>query len=69
MEEGLDVTVDASSMSGFNSGAAFHPVRRSICGNPENGQTVLFVARSKTSGKIRMRETPADLYVTFQPCR
>jgi hypothetical protein len=64
----LDVTVDASSMFGFDSGAAFYPVRRSICGNPEPGQMVLFMAKSKTTGKIRMRETPADLYFTFQPC-
>lgn len=64
----LDVTVDASSMFGFNSGAAFYPVRRSICGAPEASQTVLFMAKSKTTGKIRMRETPADLYFTFQPC-
>lgn len=64
----LDVNVDASSMFGFDSGAAFYPVRRSICGAPENGQKVLFMAKSKTTGKIRMRETPADLYFTFQPC-
>ena len=64
----LDVTVDATSMFGFNSGAAFYPVRRSICGTPEQGQNVLFMARSKTTGKIRMREAPAHLYFTFQPC-
>lgn len=64
----LDENVDASSLFGFNSGAPFYPVRRSICGTPENGQTILFMAKSLTTGKIRMRQVPADLYFTFKPC-
>jgi hypothetical protein len=64
----LDENVDATSMFGFNSGAPFYPVRRSICGNPEIGQMVVFMAKSLTTGKIRMSRVPADIYFTFQPC-
>lgn len=65
----LDETVDPSSLFGFNSGAPVYPVARSICGNPANGQTVLIMAKSLTTGKIRMFQAPADIYFTFQPCR
>lgn len=64
----FDETVDPSSLFGFNSGAPFYPVPRRICGHPENGQTVVFMAKSLTTGSIRMRQVPADLYFTFQPC-
>jgi hypothetical protein len=64
----LDENVDSNSMFGFNSGAPFYPVRRSICGNPENGQTVVFMAKSLTTGRFVMRQVPADLYFTFKPC-
>jgi hypothetical protein len=64
----LDETVDSSWLFGFNSGAPFYPVRRSICGAPENGQTLVFMAKSLTTGNIRMRQVPADLYFTFKPC-
>ena len=65
----LDVNVGADSMFGFNSGAPFYPVRRTICGNPENGQTLVFMAKNLTTGRFQMRQVPADLYFTFQPCR
>jgi hypothetical protein len=65
----LDESVDPYSMFGFNSGAPFYPVRRNICGHPENGQTVLFMAKNVNTGKIRMRQVPADIYFTFKPCQ
>ncbi len=64
----FDVSVDSNGMFGFNSGAKSHPVRRTICGSPVSGQTVVFMAKADT-GRIRMRNVPADLYYTFQPCR
>jgi hypothetical protein len=64
----LDENVDASSMFGFGQGAPFYPVTRSICGNPEEGQTVLFMAKSLTTGRMRMRQVPAHIYYTFRPC-
>lgn len=64
----LDVHVDASGMFGFNAGAAFYPVRRSICGTPEQQQTMVFMAKNPATGTIRMRQSPVDLYFTFQPC-
>jgi hypothetical protein len=65
----LDENVGADSLFGFNSGAPFYPVRRNICGNPENGQTAVFMAKNVTTGQIRMRQVPVDLYFTFQPCK
>lgn len=65
----LDENVDANSMFGFNQGAPFYPVRRSICGNPEDGQMVVFMAKSLTTGKIHMQRVPAHLYYTFEACR
>lgn len=53
---------------GYTPGSPLYPVRRTICGNPVNGQTVLFMAKSLTTGKIRMRQLPADLYFTFKSC-
>lgn len=64
----LEENADNSGMFGFNYGAPFYPVRRNICGNPENGQTLLFMAKSLTTGSVRMRQVPADLYFTFRPC-
>lgn len=65
----LDETVGDSGLFGFTPRAPFYPVRRSICGTPENGQTLVFMAKSLTTGRITMRQVPADLYFTFQPCR
>jgi len=64
----FDVSADSNGMFGFSGNAAFYPVRRVICGTPESGQTVVFMAKADT-GRIRMRQVPADLYYTFQPCR
>jgi hypothetical protein len=65
----LDEHVDANTMFGFQSGAPFYPVRRSLCGNPVDKQVVFFMAKSTTTGRIQIRTQPADLYYTFQPCR
>ncbi len=62
------VTVDPSSMFGFNQGAPFHPVRRIQCGVIPNNQTVVFLAKNLDTGKIRMQHVLADLYFTFNPC-
>jgi hypothetical protein len=65
----FEVEVDQNGMFGFASNAAFYPVRRSICGDAANGQqTVVFMAKSLTTGKISMRQVPAHLWFTFQPC-
>lgn len=65
----LEVNVDGLGMFGFNSGAQVYPVRRTICGTPEQGQTMVFMAKSLATGTVRMRQSPVDLYFTFQPCR
>ena len=65
----FDVDVDSNGMFGYSSSSPFYPVRRSICGNPENGQTVVFMAKSLTTGKILMYRPGADIYFTFQPCQ
>jgi hypothetical protein len=65
----LDENVDNIGMFGFNSGAPFYPVRRTICGTPVQGQTMLAMAKNVNTGTIRMRQIPVDLYFTFQPCR
>jgi len=64
----LDETVDPTSLFGFNAGAPFYPVRRSICGNPEQGQFLVAMAKNTNTGKIRMTKVPVDIYFTFQPC-
>jgi hypothetical protein len=64
----FDVDVDSSGMFGFTPNAKFHPVRREHCGTHEN-QSVVFMAKSLTTGKIRMRQTLADLWYTFRPCQ
>lgn len=64
----LDEVPDGSTLFGFNPGAPFYPVRRSICGAPEQGQTMVFMAKSLTTGTVRMHRVPVDLYYTFQPC-
>ena len=64
----LDENVGSDSLFGFTHGAPFYPVRRNICGG-SNGQTVVFMAKSLTTGKIRMHQVPADLYFTNQPCK
>jgi hypothetical protein len=61
-------TVGPDGMFGFNSGAPFYPVQRTICGTPENNQTILFVAKSLTTGRAITRQVPAHLYFTFRPC-
>jgi hypothetical protein len=64
----FDVDVDSSSLFGFTGNAKFYPVKRTICGNPENGQTVVFMAKSLSTGKFVLRRVPADIYFTFKPC-
>jgi len=64
----FDVNVDATGMFGFNDAAAVYPVRRSICGNPETQQTMVFMARSPTTGTVRMHQSPVDHYFTLRPC-
>jgi hypothetical protein len=63
----FDVTADANGMFGFTTGSAFHPVNRNICGQPEQGQVASFQAKADT-GRIRVRQTPVDIYYTFQRC-
>lgn len=65
----FDVDVDSNGLFGFSGNPPFYPVRRSICGNPENGQTVVFLAKSLSTGKIQMYRPGADIYFTFQPCQ
>ena len=65
-----DVDVDQWGMFGFTTD--FTPpyrVERRICGTPEQNQTALVMAKNLTTGKIRMRQVPVDIYFTFQPCR
>lgn len=64
----FDAKVDSTSLFGFSGSATFYPVRRWICGNPENGQFLLAMVKSTTTNRIRMRQVPVDIYFTFQPC-
>jgi hypothetical protein len=64
----FDENVGADWLFGFDAGAPFYPVRRSICGTPEDGQAMVFMAKSLTTGTIRMHRVPVDLYFTFKPC-
>ena len=64
----LDEVPDSFTMFGFNSGAPVYSVRRTFCGQPEQGQTMVFMAKSLTTGTIRMHRVPVDLYFTFQTC-
>jgi hypothetical protein len=64
----FDVDVDNSSLFGFAGNVKFYPVKRTICGNPERDQTVVFMAKSLTTGRIVLRRAPADIYFTFKPC-
>lgn len=65
----FDVDVDSSGMFGFSSSPPFYPVRRAICGNPENDQKVVFLAKSLTTGKVQLYRPGADIYFTFQQCQ
>lgn len=64
----FDANVDSSSLFGFAGTATFYPVRRSICGSPENGQFMLAMVKSLTTNRLRMRQIPVDIYFTFHPC-
>jgi hypothetical protein len=64
----LVVDVDPNSLFGFNPSPQVYSVARNICGNPVQGQTVLFMGKNLNTGKIVMREAPADLYYTFKAC-
>jgi hypothetical protein len=64
----FDVNVDSIGMFGF-TGAQTYPVPlKKFCGNPENGQTAVFMAKSLTTGRLVMRSFPVDIYFTFHPC-
>ena len=66
----LDENVDSDGTFGFKPGAPFYPVYRTICGNPEPGQKILFMAKNPTTGTIRMIQFEfAHIYFTGQPCR
>ena len=64
----FDVNVDATGQFEFNDAAAAYPVRRNICGKPEDQQKMVFKARSLNTGTVRMRQSPVDLYFTFTGC-
>jgi hypothetical protein len=65
----FDVDVDVNSLFGYSSSSQFYPVSRKFCGSPVQGQTMTFLAKSLTTGRIRTFRAPVDLYYTFQPCR
>lgn len=66
----LDETVDSNSLFGFPPPEPpFYAVKRSICGNPIPNQTMVFMAKNLTTGRIQMVRVPVDQYFTFQPCR
>jgi hypothetical protein len=65
----FNVDVDQNGMFGFTSNSAVYPVRRTICGNPEQGQTAVFMVKSIDTNRLRMRRFPVDIYFTFQPCK
>ena len=65
----LDENVNADGMFGFEPGPApFYPVEPKICGNGELDQTVVFMAKSLTTGKIEMDRVTAGFYFTHRPC-
>ena len=64
----FDEDVDRDGLFGFNTGAPFYPVRRTICGTPGEGQTMAFMAKSLTTGTVRMHRVAVDIYFTFKPC-
>ena len=65
----LAENVDTYSTFGYNSGSPGYTIPQKFCGDGESQQMVAFMAKSLTTGTIRLREVPAFYYFTHQPCQ